>query len=180
MECDWWSLGAIMFEMLVGYPPFYSDEPLSTCRKIVSWRKFLQFPAEPAVSPVAKDLVCRLLCDVEHRLGTRGGADEIKAHPFFKGLDWDNLRQAQAPYLPELDHELDTRHFEKYDEDGTVAPAANVKRWVARADPNFVNFTYKNFQAVDRGEGNKLQKSNPRQRTGFAQLQANFEAMNLR
>ncbi|KAG9143064.1 hypothetical protein Leryth_006315 [Lithospermum erythrorhizon] len=33
MECDWWSLGAIMYEMLVGYPPFYSDEPMSTCRK---------------------------------------------------------------------------------------------------------------------------------------------------
>jgi hypothetical protein len=37
MECDWWSLGAIMYEMLCGYPPFYSDDPLSTCRKIVNW-----------------------------------------------------------------------------------------------------------------------------------------------
>jgi serine/threonine protein kinase len=37
MECDWWSLGAIMYEMMVGYPPFYSDDPLSTCRKIVNW-----------------------------------------------------------------------------------------------------------------------------------------------
>ncbi|XP_077226573.1 uncharacterized protein LOC143859970 isoform X2 [Tasmannia lanceolata] len=36
MECDWWSLGAIMYEMLVGYPPFYSDEPMSTCRKMLS------------------------------------------------------------------------------------------------------------------------------------------------
>lgn len=34
MECDWWSLGAIMYEMLVGYPPFYSDDPMSTCRKV--------------------------------------------------------------------------------------------------------------------------------------------------
>nr|KAJ0215873.1 hypothetical protein LSAT_V11C300127200 [Lactuca sativa] len=33
IECDWWSLGAIMYEMLVGYPPFYSDDPISTCRK---------------------------------------------------------------------------------------------------------------------------------------------------
>ncbi len=40
------SLGAIMFEMMVGYPPFYSDDPLTTCRKIVNWRMFLKFPDE--------------------------------------------------------------------------------------------------------------------------------------
>ena len=46
MECDWWSLGAIMYEMMVGYPPFYSEDPLSTCRKIVNWRSTLRFPPE--------------------------------------------------------------------------------------------------------------------------------------
>ncbi len=40
------SLGAIMFEMMIGYPPFYSDDPLTTCRKIVNWRMFLKFPDE--------------------------------------------------------------------------------------------------------------------------------------
>ncbi|KAK1368885.1 hypothetical protein POM88_034977 [Heracleum sosnowskyi] len=47
LECDWWSLGAIMFEMLVGYPPFYSDDPMTTCRKmsieVKSWP--YDFPA---------------------------------------------------------------------------------------------------------------------------------------
>ncbi len=46
MECDWWSLGAIMYEMMVGYPPFYSEDPMSTCRKIVNWRSTLRFPPE--------------------------------------------------------------------------------------------------------------------------------------
>ncbi len=111
MECDWWSLGAIMFEMLVsgarswlggerfgslagtghhmcthcamrpaqvGYPPFYSDEPLTTCRKIVNWRMFLRFPDEARLSPAARDLICRLMCDVDDRIGTRGGVEEIK------------------------------------------------------------------------------------------------------
>ncbi|KAK7291823.1 hypothetical protein RIF29_07275 [Crotalaria pallida] len=77
LECDWWSLGAIMYEMLVGYPPFYSDDPLTTCRKIVYWKNHLKFPEAARLTPEAKDLICNLLCDVNHRLGTRG-TDEIK------------------------------------------------------------------------------------------------------
>ena len=67
LECDWWSVGAIMYEMLVGYPPFYSDEPMTTCRKIVHWRHHLRFPAEVTLSPESRDLIERLLCDVDQR-----------------------------------------------------------------------------------------------------------------
>ncbi|GMP99369.1 hypothetical protein CsSME_00046859 [Camellia sinensis var. sinensis] len=77
MECDWWSLGAIMYEMLVGYPPFYSDDAMSTCRKIVNWRTNLKFPDEARLSLEAKDLISKLLCNVNQRLGSKG-ADEIK------------------------------------------------------------------------------------------------------
>ena len=69
-----------MYEMLVGYPPFYSDDPITACRKIVHWRNHLKFPEDVKLTPEASDLICRLLCDVENRLGT-GGADQIKAHP---------------------------------------------------------------------------------------------------
>lgn len=51
MECDWWSVGAIMYEMMVGYPPFYSDDPMTTCRKIVNWRQCLKFPDEVYLRP---------------------------------------------------------------------------------------------------------------------------------
>ncbi|GFP83373.1 serine/threonine-protein kinase 38-like [Phtheirospermum japonicum] len=122
MECDWWSLGAIMYEMLVGYPPFYSDDPMSTCRKIVNWRINLKFPEEAKLSPEAKDLICKLLCNVEKRLGTRG-ADEIKAHPWFKGLDWDKLYQMKAAFIPEVNDELDTQNFEKFEESDSQNPS---------------------------------------------------------
>ena len=51
---------------------------MQTCRKIVNWRQHLRFPEEVAVPPLARDLICRLLCDVEQRLGSHGGAAEIR------------------------------------------------------------------------------------------------------
>ncbi|CAL5332418.1 unnamed protein product [Camellia sinensis] len=77
MECDWWSLGAIMYEMLKGYPPFCLEDQRMTCKKIINWKACLKFPEEPKISDEAKDLICHLLCDVETRLGTNG-VEEIK------------------------------------------------------------------------------------------------------
>ena len=94
---DWWSCGAILFEMLVGYPPFFSDEPSITCQKILHWKKTLNIPDDAKLSPEATDILKRFLCDAENRLGANG-VDEIKAHPFFKGLDWDNLRNMKAAF----------------------------------------------------------------------------------
>ncbi|XP_070042306.1 uncharacterized protein [Nicotiana tomentosiformis] len=151
-ECDWWSLGAIMYEMLVGYPPFYSDEPMSTCRKIVNWRTHLKFPEEAKLSPEAKDLICKLLCNVEQRLGTRG-AGEIKAHPWFKGVEWDKLYQMKAAFIPEVNDELDTQNFEKFEEgDNQIPTAAKSGPWrkmLSSKDVNFMGYTYKNFEIVN-------------------------------
>ncbi|THG21464.1 hypothetical protein TEA_001082 [Camellia sinensis var. sinensis] len=85
MECDWWSLGAIMYEMLIGYPPFCSEDQRMTCKKIINWKACLKFPEEPKISDEAKDLICHLLCNVETRLGTNG-VEEIKAHPLVQWL----------------------------------------------------------------------------------------------
>ncbi|KAE8681763.1 Kinase family protein isoform 5 [Hibiscus syriacus] len=115
MECDWWSLGAIMFEMLVGEPPFYSDDPMSTCRKIVNWRAHLKFHEEAKLSTEATDLISKLLCDVSHRLGSNG-ADEIKENPWFQRLDWDRIHYMDAALIPEVNDELDAQNFEKFDE----------------------------------------------------------------
>lgn len=79
---DWWSIGVILFEMLVGYPPFYADEPSVTCQKILHWKRTFQIPDEAKLSKNAKDLLLKMVTDADKRLG-RNGADEIKAHPFF-------------------------------------------------------------------------------------------------
>ncbi|KAK4422203.1 Serine/threonine-protein kinase [Sesamum alatum] len=152
MECDWWSLGAIMYEMLVGYPPFYSDDPMTTCRKIVHWRNHLRFPEDTKLSPEAKDLICRLLCDVEHRLGTRGAA-EIKVHPWFMDIEWEKLYEMDAAFKPEVNGELDTQNFMKFDELDPPTPSKSGsgpsrKMHLTPKDLNFVGYTYKNFDAI--------------------------------
>jgi serine/threonine kinase 38 len=89
---DWWSIGVIMFEMMVGYPPFFSDEPSITCQKILNWRKTFVIPDDANLSPQAVDLLKKLVTDSDNRLG-RNGAEEIKSHPFFEGVDWANIRR---------------------------------------------------------------------------------------
>ena len=90
------------------------------------------------------------------RLGTRHGAAELKAHPFFKGLDWEHLTSMKAPNIPEIEHELDTRNFENFEEDADAPSSTSGGKWKKRADPVFMNFTYKSFQAVGRDEGTAL------------------------
>ncbi|XP_010541082.1 PREDICTED: serine/threonine-protein kinase tricorner [Tarenaya hassleriana] len=152
VECDWWSLGAIMYEMLIGYPPFYSDDPVTTCRKIVNWRNQLKFPEEARLTPEARDLICRLICDAESRLGSQG-AEQIKAHPWFKDVDWDKLYEMEAAFKPEVNGKLDTQNFMKFDEVDSPKPGRTGsgplrKMLLTPQDLSFVGYTYKNFDAI--------------------------------
>lgn len=88
---DWWSVGCILFEMLVGYPPFFSDEPAITCQKIMHWKKTFNIPPEAKLSEASTDILKRMICDADSRLG-KNGVEEIKAHPFFANTDWEGLR----------------------------------------------------------------------------------------
>lgn len=58
--------------MLVGYPPFFSEEPSMTCQKIIHWKKTFQIPIEANLSPQAIDLIRRLIADPNERLGING------------------------------------------------------------------------------------------------------------
>ncbi|WOG90697.1 hypothetical protein DCAR_0309941 [Daucus carota subsp. sativus] len=163
MECDWWSLGAIMYEMLVGYPPFCSEDPRITCRKIINWRTCLKFPDEPKVPPIAKDLICRLLCNVEIRLGT-GGVEEIKAHPWFNGVNWDTLYENEAAYKPTVSGDLDTQNFEKFTAKGPPTSGPRVGPWrkmLTSKDSNFIGYTFKKSDMLKSvGSSGTIKKAN--------------------
>ena len=107
---DWWTLGCIIYEMLVGIPPFYSNNRSELFEKI----KFSQPKYPKFLSEETKDLLVRLLSkNPDQRLGTKHGANEIKAHPWFKIVNWEYLlkKQYEAPFKPKVDGDLGLGNF---------------------------------------------------------------------
>ena len=109
-SCDWWSVGTIMYECMVGWPPFCAEETNETYRKIVDWQRYLHFPSDAQLSHDSESFMRGLINDETQRLG-RFGATEIKSHTFFKGVDWMSLRKIRAPFEPKLTSAIDTQYF---------------------------------------------------------------------
>jgi serine/threonine kinase 38 len=130
--------------MLVGYPPFFSDEPAITCQKIMHWKKTFSIPPEAKLSENSTDILKRLICDADTRLG-RNGVEEIKAHPFFDDIDWDSLRGQKAPYIPSVSSEISNENFDPFEEEDPFHRAVENKRKVGnrKIDMNFVGYSYK-------------------------------------
>ena len=87
--CDWWSLGVIMYEMLVGYPPFCSETPRETYLKIRDWKKSLVFPPEVPISSIASETILTLCQDVKKRTSN---VEDLKSLKWFNGVDWLHIR----------------------------------------------------------------------------------------
>ncbi|XP_053714702.1 microtubule-associated serine/threonine-protein kinase 3 isoform X3 [Synchiropus splendidus] len=108
---DWWAMGVILYEFLVGCVPFFGDTPEELFGQVVS-DDIIWPDGDDALPMEAQDLITRLLRQSPlDRLGT-GGATEVKQHSFFDGLDWNGLLRQKAEFIPQLDAEDDTSYFD--------------------------------------------------------------------
>lgn len=143
--CDWWSVGAILFRMVFGHGPFIQLETEVwnnlggfIILRIIQWRETLQIPTSNQLSDHVADLVKRLICDPQDRLGQNGISD-IQRHAFFEGLDWANIRTTRPPFELNLENELDTRYFKSKDE--FPEESYNTSRYYCDRD----HFIYRDF-----------------------------------
>lgn len=141
-ESDWWSLGIVLYEVMVGEPPFYNDSMLKTYGMIMNHKQHLSFSDDLGLTAEAIDLIKKLLCDKEERLTYDG----IRSHPFFAGVDWDNLHTKTPPFVPELAGPDDTSNFDEDFDD--VAPTPSYLKKGDRPsefsgeDLSFVGYTF--------------------------------------
>jgi len=119
LSTDYWSLGVLIGEMVIGTPPFTRETKKQTYEAILDGIQFVTFPRY--VSTRARNFV-KKLCRRRpiDRLGGNGrGVQQIRKDPFFTGFDWEGLKTQtlQPPFIPKIESHLDTSNFDQYPAD---------------------------------------------------------------
>ncbi|KAG8834882.1 Serine/threonine-protein kinase [Serendipita sp. 399] len=145
-ECDWWSLGAIMFECLVGYPPFCSENTHETYKKILDWRNNLIFPDDVHLSRESEAMIRGLLTSQNVRFNV----EQIKSHSFFYGVEWDAIREIDAPFVPLLRSITDTSYFPTEDLESVPDQPSGADTSASNKDLAFLGYTFKRFNLTEK------------------------------
>uniref|UniRef100_A0A7N8YKD7 non-specific serine/threonine protein kinase n=1 Tax=Mastacembelus armatus TaxID=205130 RepID=A0A7N8YKD7_9TELE len=139
---DWWSLGALMYDMLTGAPPFTGENRKKTIDKILKCK--LSLP--PYLTIEARDLLKKLLKrNASSRLGAgTGDATEVQAHPFFRHINWEDLlaRKVEPPFKPFLQSAEDVSQFDSKFTSQTPIDSPDDSTLSESANQAFLGFTY--------------------------------------
>ena len=122
---DWWTMGILLYEMLVGIDPFSDDDPMKTYQKIIKGK--INFPKD--FDKNAKSLIKHLLtADTTKRYGClKNGVKDILNHRLFIGYDWKNFvfLKMQPPYIPPIKSATDSSNFESYPDSDVESPSVD-------------------------------------------------------
>lgn len=148
---DWWSLGTMIYEMLGGLPPYYSENVNAMYEKVL--RAPLEFRPETAFSSDARDLLHGLLQkEPEQRLGSSArDGEELREHRWFAPIDWAKLerRELEPPFKPEVGHETDVSNFdEEFTSEVAQESFGSDSALSAKAAAAFAGFTYTDASAL--------------------------------
>ena len=122
---DWWTMGILLYEMLVGIDPFSDDDPMKTYQKIIKGK--INFPKD--FDKNAKSLIKHLLtADTTKRYGClKNGVKDILNHRLFIGYDWKNFvfLKMEPPYIPPIKSATDSSNFESYPDSDVESPSVD-------------------------------------------------------
>lgn len=136
---DWWSVGAIIYEMLTGIPPFYSKDREKLFKNIKTGNiKFPVYLSKDSVSIISSFFVH----DPDKRLGS-DGVDKIKKHPFFKNIDWVAIynKKIKPPFIPRISNDADTKYIDSEFTNLTPVDSYNPQDYL-EGDTEYKGFSY--------------------------------------
>ena len=128
---DYWSLGCMLFEFLAGFPPFSGATGDETWANLKNWSRSLRRPhydrPEDRIFNLSDNGWSAITSLINHKDRRLSTLDQVKQHPFFAEVRWDDLREGAAPFVPALDSEVDSGYFDDFTNEADMAKYAEVK-----------------------------------------------------